>query len=81
MNRYVVQLFARYAELFGAGQVEVQLPANSNVADLITALRALPGGASLPAIPFVAVNLSHADAGSQLHPADEVALLPPLAGG
>ena len=81
MNRYVVRLFARYAELFGAEQVEVQLPANSNVADLITALRTLPGGASLPAIPFVAVNLSHAVAGTRLNPNDEVALLPPLAGG
>ena len=81
MNRYVVRLFARYAELFGAEQVEVQLPANSNVADLIIALRALPGGASLPAVPFVAVNLAQAGASTRLNAADEVALLPPLAGG
>lgn len=81
MNRHVVRLFARYAELFGAEQVEVQLPADSRVSDLIAALRTLPGGASLPANPFVAVNLSHADAGTRLNATDEVALLPPLAGG
>ena len=81
MNRHVVRLFARYAELFGAEQVEVQLPANSHVADLIVALRALPGGASLPARPFIAVNLAHADASTPLKVTDEVALLPPLAGG
>ena len=34
-----------------------------------------------PGWSFVAVNLSHADVDTRLHAADEVALLPPLAGG
>jgi molybdopterin converting factor small subunit len=81
MNQHTVRLFARYAELFGADQVEVMLPPNASVTDLIGALRALPGGASLPGRPFVAVNMSQANAGDPLRPADEIALLPPLAGG
>jgi molybdopterin converting factor small subunit len=76
-----VRLFARYAELFGAEQVEVNLPDGAQVADLVSALRVLPGGASLPAEPFVAVNMSQASAETPLGPADAVALLPPLAGG
>ena len=81
MIRHVVRLFARYAELFGAAQVEVMLPANSSVSDLIAALRALPGGASLPMQPFVAVNMAQAATTDILNPGDELALLPPLAGG
>ena len=81
MTRYPVLLFARYAELFGADQVEVTLPEGGRVTDLIDALRNLPGGAVLPAVPFVAVNLAKADLDRVLRPSDEVALLPPLAGG
>jgi molybdopterin converting factor small subunit len=81
VNRYTVRLFARYAELFGAEQVEVMLPPDARVVDLITALRVLPGGASLPAQPFIAVNLSHASPTMTVRSADEIALLPPLAGG
>ncbi|MGH7594323.1 MAG: MoaD/ThiS family protein [Gemmatimonadales bacterium] len=81
MTPYSVRLFARYAELFGAEQVEVMLPPKACVADLLTALRSFPGGASLPAQPFVAVNMAQAGLGTVLRPDDEVALLPPLAGG
>ena len=81
MNRFRVQLFARYAELFGAEQVEVTLTGSPCVADLISALRTLPGGASLPPSPFVAVNLTRAEGSTPISGADELALLPPLAGG
>jgi molybdopterin converting factor small subunit len=81
MNRHTVRLFARYAELFGAEQVEVMVPAMAHVSDLIDALRVLPGGASLPAHPFLAVNMSQAAPHDPVQPHDEVALLPPLAGG
>ncbi len=81
MNRHTVRLFARYAELFGADQVEVMLPPTASVTDLLGALRALPGGASLPERPFVVVNMSQATPADPVQPGDEVALLPPLAGG
>jgi molybdopterin synthase sulfur carrier subunit len=81
MNRHAVRLFARYAELLQSDQVEVSLPNGSTVADLVLALRALPGGASLPAQPFVAINMTQASLNAPLHAGDELALLPPLAGG
>jgi len=79
--RFHVHLFARYAELFGTPEVSVTLAEDATVAELITALRDLPGGESLPAIPFVAVNFEQSGTGRRLMPGDELALLPPLAGG
>jgi molybdopterin converting factor small subunit len=81
MNRHTVRLFAHYAELLGSEQVEVMLPPMASVADLVAALRALPGGASLPERPFVAMNLAQAAWHDIVPPGAEVALLPPLAGG
>jgi molybdopterin converting factor small subunit len=79
--RFRVLLFARYAELFGATEVSITLAGDARVADLIAALRELPGGDSLPAIPFVAVNQQQSDESRMLMAGDELALLPPLAGG
>lgn len=79
--RRSVLVFARYAELFGAETVSVDLPDGATVADLIAALRTLPGGASLPSHPFVAVAQAQAAPGDPLPPDAELALLPPLAGG
>lgn len=81
MNRFPVRLFARYAELLGSEAVEVELAPSATVGDAVRALRDLPGGAALPARPLVAVNLSQAAMDLVLRPGDEVALLPPLAGG
>lgn len=81
MTRYRVQAFARYAELLGGSEVHVSLPERTTVADLITALRSLPGGELLPATPMVAVNLRVAGGSTEIGPGDEFALLPPLAGG
>jgi molybdopterin converting factor small subunit len=74
-------LFARYADLLGAESVDVTLEDGATVADLVAALRALPGGASLPAIPFVAVAHTKAAFDAVLPRDAELALLPPLAGG
>jgi molybdopterin converting factor small subunit len=41
----------------------------------------LPGGARLPERPLVAVNRRHARLDAVLVEGDEVALLPPMAGG
>ena len=81
MTRFRVLLFARYAELFGAPDVAITLADGATVADLITALRDIPGGESLPVAPFVAVNFEQSHATRRLMPGDELALLPPLAGG
>lgn len=81
MTQFRVLLFARYAELFGAPDVLVALPDGARVTDLIAALRTLPGGELLPAVPFVAVNHEQCDTNRRLMSGDELALLPPLAGG
>ncbi|HEX6644341.1 MAG TPA: MoaD/ThiS family protein [Gemmatimonadales bacterium] len=76
-----VLLFARYAELLGAERLELAASAPLTVGAVIERLRSLPGGAQLPAAPLCAVNLRQARLADIVAPGDEVALLPPLAGG
>jgi molybdopterin converting factor small subunit len=78
---YRVLLFARYAELFGAPEVVVTLPTPTTSAVLVNALRHLPGGVSLPENPFLACNGAQASPSDSVEPGDELALLPPMAGG
>jgi molybdopterin converting factor small subunit len=76
------RLFARYAEVVGREEVMLELPPDAVVADAVAALRAtVPRGNLLPERPLVAVNLRHVLARDPLHDGDELALLPPLAGG
>jgi molybdopterin converting factor small subunit len=81
MTLFTVATFARYAEVMGATSLSVELVEPATVADLIVALRLLPGGALLPATPIVAVNLEQAAGSTPIGPSDQLALLPPLAGG
>jgi molybdopterin converting factor small subunit len=76
-----VLLFARYADLLGAARVDVPAERVATIGDVVSYLRALPGGANLPSSPFVAVNHSQVSDDYRLAPGDEVALLPPMAGG
>ena len=80
-DKTTVATFARYAEVMGATTLQVDLREPATVADLIHALRSLPGGALLPAQPLVAVNLQQAVDSTAIAPSDQLALLPPLAGG
>lgn len=76
------RLFARYAEVVGRDEVVVELPPNAVVADAVAALRSsVSRGSLIPAHPLVAVNLRQVLPGEPLHDGDELALLPPLAGG
>jgi molybdopterin converting factor small subunit len=76
-----VLLFASYAERLGLETVRVALPALATVADALDHVRSLPGGDRIPSRPLCAVNLSHVPLDTRLAEGDEVALLPPLAGG
>jgi molybdopterin converting factor small subunit len=76
-----VLLFARYAEVFGADRVTLELAAPATVADVVTRLREAPGGTQLPPRPLCAVNLAQVPDTTPLAAGDEVAVLPPLAGG
>lgn len=76
-----VLLFASYADAFGSRRLDVPVSAPVAVTDLVSALRALPGGDKLPAKPLVAVNQTFADYDQVVQSQDEVALIPPVAGG
>ncbi len=74
--------FATYRELVGAPALEVELGEGATVADLVRELRGRGGSfARLPDDPAVAVNLELARPETPLRRGDEVAFLPPVAGG
>lgn len=74
-------LFASYADAMGADSIELSLPPGATIADALESLRTMPGGAALPPSPLVALNLAYADARQPLRPGDELAIIPPVAGG
>ena len=75
-------LFASYRDISGSDAVELDLHDNATVSDLLAALRAQGGvWANLPASAAVAVNHRYAQHDLQLSESDEVALIPPVAGG
>ena len=81
MSTVTVQLFASYAESFGGPTLELPLESGSTVADLVDRLRLLPGASILPQSPRVAVNRRFACADQVVQADDEIALIPPVAGG
>jgi len=76
-----VRLFASYAERLGHSSLSIDLPAGSRVEDAVTSLRSLPGGSMLPPAPLVAINRGYASWDSTLSEGDELAVIPPVAGG
>ena len=76
-----VLLFASYADAFGTRELQVPLVPPCTVHALVDAMRAMPGGDRLPARVLVAVNHRLVDASMAVQPGDEVALIPPVAGG
>ncbi|MDZ7630471.1 MAG: MoaD/ThiS family protein [Gemmatimonadaceae bacterium] len=81
MTQLQVLLFASYAEAFGASTVTVAVPEPATVSDVVAALRALPGGAVLPARPVVAVDRRYTPGATRVTAGQEIALIPPVAGG
>ena len=74
--------FAAYRDLLGTSGLAVELRDGATVADLVAELRAR--GApfdALPPEPAVAVNRTYAALEESLGPGDEVAFIPPVAGG
>jgi molybdopterin converting factor subunit 1 len=74
-------LFASYADAFGASSLDMELPRESTVGELLEAIRSRPGAERLPPRPLVAVNQTYAALDSVVHDGDEIALIPPVAGG
>jgi sulfur-carrier protein len=77
-----VLLFASYADVFGTRELEVPVQLPCTVAQIVATMRTMPGGERLPPRPLVAVNQEWMqDAGALVGPRDEVAVIPPVAGG
>ena len=74
--------FAAYRDLIGTPELPLDVAEGATVADLVRDLRGRghPFDA-LPAEPAVAVNRIYAAPSEVLGPGDEVAFIPPVAGG
>ena len=74
--------FASYRELLGTKELRLDLPVGATVKDLVSTLRSRGGAFTvLPTDPAVALNQCYADPTALLSDGDEVALIPPVAGG
>lgn len=76
-----VRLFASYAESLGVSRLELHLQDGATVEDVVRSLSGLPGSDRLPPSPLMAVNCVYARKGTAVRDGDEVALIPPVAGG
>lgn len=76
---HTVLLFASWSDALGP-TVTVDLPSGARVADLLVALSDRAEGRVLPR-PVVAVNQRYAKADAVLSAGDEIAIIPPVAGG
>ncbi|MEO6778162.1 MAG: MoaD/ThiS family protein [Gemmatimonadaceae bacterium] len=74
-----VRMFAAFADAVGSDTVTVSLPDPASVGALRDAVSAL--SPALPPRPVVAVNETYATDDVIIHPGDEVAVIPPVAGG
>jgi len=74
--------FATFRDISGRDREDREVPAGARVADLWQALVGeMPGLARSGRMPPAAVNREYTDAGTRLSDGDEVAFLPPVAGG
>jgi len=81
-GRIRVRFFARYAELVGREETALAVALPATVGEVVRRGRAeLPGAHGIPERPLIALNLRHVRADAPLSDGDEVALLPPMAGG
>ena len=76
-----VRLFASYAESLGKHQIVLDIIEGATVDDVVRQISTLPGADRLPPLPLVAVNCAYAAKGTRVFDGDEVALIPPVAGG
>jgi molybdopterin converting factor small subunit len=76
-----VLLFASYADAFCAPAVSVTIPDGATVNELLARVKEMAVGHSLPPAPLIALNQEYAAPGDVILAGDEVALIPPVAGG
>ncbi len=76
-----VLLFASYADAIGKSEIALDLPNGARVKDVLTTVKAMAAGKRIPDQPMVAVNQRYAKEDQAVTDADEVAIIPPVAGG
>jgi molybdopterin converting factor subunit 1 len=76
-----VLLFASYADTLGTRSLDFELEPGTTVADVLGRVRAMSGAEKLPSEPLVAVNERYAKRDRVLAAGDEMAIIPPVAGG
>ncbi len=76
-----VLLFASYADAVGQSALTLDLAEGSVVADVVSKVREMAGGRALPPAPLLAVNSLYAASSAPVKSGDEVAIIPPVAGG
>ena len=76
-----VLLFASYADAVGQSELTLELADGSLVSDVVSRVRELAGGRALPPAPLLAINASYALSSEVVRSGDEVAIIPPVAGG
>ena len=82
MANVTVLFFARYAELAGCESAAVAVPSPATVLDVVRRVReTVPGARALPDRPLAAINLRQVKLNAPVADGDQVALLPPVAGG
>ena len=82
LKHITVLLFAHFAEVVGLDSWEVSLSGPATVADVLQALRRdVPGAKALPDRPLCARNHIQTHMDEAVNDGDEIALLPPRAGG
>jgi molybdopterin converting factor subunit 1 len=80
--RITVRLFASQRETLGRSSIDADVPDGSTAASALAFLaQAHPALSTAAATLAFAVNREHASADTVLHDGDELALLPPVAGG
>ncbi|MFQ5688725.1 MAG: MoaD/ThiS family protein [Gemmatimonadota bacterium] len=76
-----VRFFGPLRELTGTRERNLRIAVGSTAADLVIELRSESKFSGLPERPTVAVNREYSSLERELHDGDEVAFIPPVAGG
>lgn len=75
-----VLLFASWADALGSRAVDLDVADDATAADVLSALDVRAAGAKLPR-PALAVNRCIVHSHSRIALGDEIAIIPPVAGG
>jgi molybdopterin converting factor subunit 1 len=82
MIRVHTRFFASHREALGIDRLEIELPDDATVADLVDRIaNQFPSADSIARLARYAVNRVYLPATTVLHAGDEVAFIPPVAGG